>query len=157
MFLKRNKNPRTAGFLAAQMLSVLSADKELPTMEPENTIITFVPRSRNAVLRYGFDQARLLAEALSERTGIACEETVRRRRNGREQKKLNAAQRKRNVKHLFEPIANIDEAVSGKNIILIDDIVTTGASMAACVSYLVRARAGKIICLSVAAVYKDKS
>ena len=150
MFLKRNKNPRVAGFLAGQLKSVLDADKDLPELDAENTVITFVPRGRKAVIEHGFDQSRFIAEALSEKTGIPWAETVRRARGGREQKKLSAAERQKNVRGLYEAADEIETLVSGKNVILIDDIVTTGASMAACARYLVRARARAVICLSVA-------
>jgi predicted amidophosphoribosyltransferase len=46
--------------------------------------------------------------------------------------------------------------VRDKYVVLIDDIVTTGASMAACVSLLIRARARAVVCLSVCYTEKEK-
>ena len=154
MFIKRNRNPRVSGFLASQLASVLEADKELPSLDAENTVITFVPRGREAVAKYGFDQSMLLAQSLSERIGIPWIRALRRVRGGREQKKLSAVQRQKNVKSLYEPEDTLGEMVAGKNVILIDDTVTTGASMAVCTKQLIRARAKAVICLSIGTTEK---
>ena len=154
MFIKRNKNPRVSGFLAAQLASVLEADKDLPVLDAENTVITFVPRGREAVIKYGFDQSMLLAQALSSKMGIPWIRAVRRVRGGREQKKLSAAQRQKNVKGLYAPEDTLEAAVANKNVILIDDVVTTGASMSVSTKLLIRARARTVICLSVGATEK---
>lgn len=154
MFIKRNRNPRVSGFLAAQLASVLEADKELPSFDAENTVITFVPRGRKAVTKHGFDQSMLLVEALSDKTGIPWIRAMRRVRGGREQKKLTAAQRQKNVKGLYEPEERLEDIVAGKCVILVDDVVTTGASMAVCTKQLIRARARSVICLSVATTPK---
>lgn len=150
MFIKRNKNPRVAAFFASQIENSLAVDEDLPKLSAEDTVISFVPRGRKAVLRYGFDQSELIAKELSRIMGIPCERTVLRRRGGKTQKKLNAKQRLKNVKKLFEPAEDIKDLVSGRKVILVDDIVTTGASMAACTSLLIRARARAVICVSVA-------
>lgn len=155
MFLKRNKNPRVAGFLASQLVSVMYADEELPELTADNTLVTFVPRGRKAVLTHGFDQAELISKAFAEKMGFEMRRTIRRSRGGREQKRLNANDRAKNVKRIFEADGENISHVRDKYVILIDDIVTTGASMAACVSLLVRARAGAVICLSVA--YTEKT
>ncbi len=156
MFIKRNKNPRVAGFLASQLLSVIKADGELPMLTPENTLVTFVPRGKRAVLKHGFDQAELIARAFADRSGFEFQRTIRRRRGGGEQKRLSAKDRSKNVKRLFEADEENIDRVRDRYVILVDDIVTTGASMAACVSILIRARAGAVICLSVATTEKEK-
>ncbi|MBQ7384475.1 MAG: ComF family protein [Clostridia bacterium] len=157
MFIKHNKNPRVTAFLASQLAAILRSDKDIPELCADNYVITFVPRGRRAVIEKGFDQSELLVRALSEKLGIPWAITLRRKRGGREQKKLNASQRVRNVKGLFEPVAALEETVGGKRIILVDDIVTTGASMAACISYLTRAGARETVCLSVASTENTKS
>ena len=148
MLLKRNKNPRVTNFLASQMLSVILADSELPRCDAESAVICFVPRSRRAVIKNGVDQSAELASALSALSKIPCVLAFERAKSGKEQKKLSAAERVKNTKKLFA-IRDASE-ISGKTVILVDDVVTTGASMAACVPHLIRARASAVICLSVA-------
>ncbi|MBO5683157.1 MAG: ComF family protein [Clostridia bacterium] len=155
-FIKRNENERISGFLAEQMYLVLRADKDLPPLDADSFVITFVPRGRRAVLKYGVDQSRELALALSRISNIPFAETTNRLRGGKEQKKLTAAQRRKNVQKLFVPCEDIDASVGGKTVILIDDVVTTGASMSAAVHHLIRARAGAVICLSVASTPDNK-
>ena len=154
MLLKRNKNPRVTGFLASQMLSVLRADKDLPKLDTDSAVICFVPRSKKSVKRHGVDQSEELARALSEQMGIPLVPALARVKGGKEQKRLSAAERVKNTKKLFA-IRDASE-ISGKTVILVDDVVTTGASMAACVPHLIRARAAAVICLSVASTQLSK-
>ena len=97
-----------------------------------------------------------LSGELAKAMGLPCLTCLTRVRGGKEQKRLNAAQRAKNVKKLYAPIESLDSAVGGKNVIIIDDVVTTGASMAACVSYLIRAGARKVIALSLASTEENK-
>ena len=154
--LKREKNPRITGFLAAQMLSVINADKELPSIDPQSAVICFVPRSKRAVKKHGVDQSMELASALSEQSGVPLVVALERVKGGREQKKLSAAERVKNVKRLFTVRDGVAADIAGKTVILVDDVVTTGASMAACVPHLIRARATAVICLSVASTELSK-
>ena len=156
MLLKRDKNPRITGFLTSQMLSVINADKELPSIDEQSAVICFVPRSKRAVKKYGVDQSRELASALSEQSGVPLVFALERIKGGKEQKKLTAAQRVKNVKALFTICDGAEADIAGKTVILVDDVVTTGASMAACVPHLIRARATAVICLSVASTELSK-
>ena len=156
MLLKRNKNPRVTGFLASQMHTVLTLDKELPPLDADTAVVSFVPRSRRAVLKHGVDQSEELARALSEASGIPFVSALRRVKGGKEQKKLSAAARVKNTKKLFALADGAESLVSGKAVILVDDVVTTGASMAACVPHLIRARAAFVVCVSVASTELSK-
>ena len=156
MFIKRHRNPRVTRFLAEQLASVIRADKELFELGAENTVITFVPRSRRAVTEHGFDQSELLAHALSDTLGIPAVRTVARVRGGREQKRLSASERVSNVSTAFEACPTLSALLEGKRVILVDDIVTTGASMAACLPHLRRAGARETVCLSVASTELSK-
>ena len=156
MLIKRNQNPRVTGFLASQMLAVLNADAELPTVSAESAVICFVPRSKRARLKHGVDQSEELARALSEQSGIPLAVALERVKGGKEQKKLGAAERVKNTKKLFAICVGAETEISGKTVILVDDVVTTGASMSACVPHLIRARASAVVCLSVASTPLSK-
>ena len=149
-FIKKNKNPRVSAFLAEQMRQSLLSDGYLPTLLREDTLITYVPRGKKAITKYGFDQSALLAQCLSEKMDIPIFPLLRRAFSAREQKKLDAAQRAKNVKNLFEVAPEHYDKIKGKRVILIDDIVTTGASMAGCTRALIKAGAISVIALSVA-------
>ena len=100
------------------------------------------------------DQSEELARTLSEQMGIPLVPALERVKGGKEQKRLSAAERVKNTKKLFA-IRDASE-ISGKTVILVDDVVTPGASMAACVPHLIRARAAAVICLSVASTQLSK-
>ncbi|MBE6597483.1 MAG: ComF family protein [Ruminococcaceae bacterium] len=149
MFLKHNSTPRVAGFVAGQLAHILKSDAELPQISSEDTVVTFVPRSRSAILKYGHDQSEMLAKELAERCELPFEVLLERKKGGKVQKKLNAKERAKNARKLYS-LSVRDENVKGRTVVLVDDIVTTGASMAACVSPLVKAGARYVVCLSVA-------
>ena len=151
IFIKKNNNTRVSRFLAVQLSSVLSADEDISEMISSDCVVCYVPRSRSAVLKYGHDQSQLLAQALSEELGCTFIPALRRsKRSSRAQKKLSADKRAKNVRNMFETEPELSAEIKGKRVVLVDDIVTTGASMGACARVLIRAGAVAVICASVA-------
>lgn len=109
----------------------------------DDCILTWLPRSRASVKKYGHDQAKMLCLELSRTLGIASLPLLI-RKGGKEQKKLDNKKRASNIESsvfLNEKLLgvnigrksrkslNISELIEGKTIIVIDDIITTGASM----------------------------
>ena len=136
-------------FLATQMLPALRELLMESGAEESQACITYVPRSRCARRENGADQAELLAKALSEASQIeVCRFISRNRGQNKPQKSLSPTARVQNAKQSFA-IAN-DVSREGKTVFLVDDIVTTGASMAACARLLRRSGAKAVYCLSVA-------
>lgn len=80
----------------------------------------------------GFNQARLLADGLSQATGIPVLELLRRLRNTRPQWTLGREERLRNLRGVFAALS----AARGKRLLLIDDVCTTGASLESCAQVL---------------------
>jgi ComF family protein len=116
------------------------------------TVITFLPRSRKKVLRYGFDQARELAMALSQRTGYPMLPLLKRVRDGKAQKSLTVKERRENLRGAFALVGDPTDCC----VVLVDDIVTTGAGMAEAVRMLKGAGAVEVLCLSIAVTAKKK-
>lgn len=147
--LKDAKDDTLSAFLIKSFAERLRAECRAGKMKEETLLITFVPRSRKTVLKSGSDQAKQLAKALSEEIGVAWETLiVRKRFAGKEQKKLSPSARSKNAKKQFFLFPGVN--VSGKTILLLDDVVTTGATMAVCAKLLLHAGAEKVLCLSVA-------
>lgn len=149
-FLKRNPNRRMARFIAEELKSAILTELEIlgKASFREDCLLVSVPRGRSAKNTYGFDQAELICREISRCTGIPFVPVLRRRLGGKEQKKLDRDRRFRNIRHLFR-LAD-EGAVRGKCVLLFDDVVTTGASMAACVNLLKKADASSVICLCIA-------
>jgi ComF family protein len=117
--------------------------------EGEPMAVTYLPRTRKAKAKYGTDQAEALARMLAEVSGGRFERAlVRSKRGEREQKKLTSAGRIRNAKTAFCLHPRVD--LRGYTVILVDDIVTTGASMAAGARLLRAAGAKRILCAAIA-------
>lgn len=149
-FIKRNPNRRVSSALACELADAVFEELAVLGIEDatQSCVLVGVPRGRAAKNRYGFDQSERIVQALSARTGIPFAMAVRRRIGGREQKKLGQGERFRNIRRLF--FVKDKQAVRGKCVLLFDDVVTTGASMAACVKLLQEAGAKSMICLCLA-------
>lgn len=147
--IKNSPARRCTDFLAQEMaerLRPLTADG---VILPVRTVIVYIPRGHSAALQTGTDQAKRLASAFSELTGIPVSHAVARRWGKKKpQKKLDRNERRRNAKRSYRLRKNI--SLNGKDVILIDDIVTTGSSMAATAKLLRGAGAENIYCFAVA-------
>ena len=107
-------------------------------------IISWVPLSRKRLRIRGYDQAKLIAQALSRETGITCERTLKKTVNNPAQSGTGGPEkRKANVKNVYE--AFNPENIKGKRILLVDDIVTTGSTLSECARVLHENGASEII------------
>lgn len=95
-------------------------------------IITFSPRRKSQIRSYGFDQAEEMAKAISIKTNIPHRRLLKRRGFSNPQKKLGAKSRKKNIIGKFYCTENLQ----GKRILLVDDVVTTGATVGECAKML---------------------
>lgn len=110
-------------------------------------IIVPVPLSIKSKRKRGYNQTELIAETVSEKLGIPVCCVVRKIRETAEQKALNGAERMLNLENAFE--VSSPETVKGKNILLIDDVCTTGSTFSEITAVLKNSGAGKIFCASV--------
>ena len=98
----------------------------------------------------GFNQADLLARGISRRLGVPVAHALRRTRSTDVQAGLSNAGRRRNVTHAFR--VRRGASVGGQRILLIDDVMTTGSTAAACAQALKRAGAARVVLVTVARV-----
>lgn len=115
--------------------------------------ITWVPRDPKSVRRFGFDQARLIALYLSQRCSISARELVKRVGKARMQKTLDKEGRRLNVKNKFF----CPEEVFGGEVILVDDMVTSGATVNEVSRALRAAGFDSVLVLSLASADKRPS
>lgn len=92
-----------------------------------------VPLSRARLRERGFNQAALLAGGLSSVTGWPVADVLARRRTGRRQAGLGRLGRSENVRSLF--VHRFPASTAG-SALLVDDVVTTGSTAAACAAAL---------------------
>ena len=111
--------------------------------------ITWVPVSARRLRKRGYDQSRLLAEKLAQRTGLPCEALLKKVRHTRPQSLTgDYSKRKANAKDAYRCTA--PELAKGKRILLVDDIVTSGATLSECARMLRAAGAAEVFAAAVA-------
>jgi ComF family protein len=96
----------------------------------------------------GFNQSDLLAREIGRRWGVAVRGIVRRRRATAPQAGLTSSQRRLNVRGAFE--VKRGTSLKGMRILLVDDVLTTGATASACARALKRAGASQVSFLALA-------
>jgi len=112
-------------------------------------IITWTPLSRRRLRQRGYDQARILAEETAKRLGLPCERLLEKRVNTRPQSGIRDAEKRRqNAKGVYACCA--PEKLGGKRILLIDDIVTTGATLSECALTLKKAGCAEVFAAAAA-------
>lgn len=147
--IKQERTRRTVDFLARELVPSVQALLLEQRLLPENTVLTYVPRATAARLEYGTDQARELAAALARELSIPMLPLLERiSGRGHAQKHLNSAERIKNAKKTYR-VCDCKGA-KGKTVLLVDDIVTSGATMASCSRLLKRAGARRIFAVAVA-------
>ena len=113
-------------------------------------LLTWAPVSRARKRARGYDQAELLCREIGKQLGLEPVRTLRKIRNAPAQSTLaDAAQRRANVSGAYR--ADHPERFSGKRILIIDDIVTTGATLAACSQTLLLSGAAGVVYAAFAA------
>lgn len=146
--LKRDNRADIREFLKDELLKSIN-NKGIDYSE---FIITNIPRRRASVKKYGFDHTKELAKLLCKETGIkyvsllnSCSKKDQKKNKTREQRIANAQ---------FTYRKRMPD-ISGKSVFLLDDIVTTGASLGTAATLIHGLGAKKIVGLTVAIAYKD--
>lgn len=113
----------------------------------KDVFITPIPLHARREKKRGYNQSKLLAQELSKRTGILhIDEILSRKIYTKPQFQLTKEERKNNLKNAFK----VNKDVKGKNILLVDDITTSGATMRECGKILKRSGAKKVLGIALA-------
>ena len=127
---------------------------KLLQMHPEGfDCITWVPVSEIRKLTRGYDQVQLLAKAVGRELGMDPVPLLKKVRHNRPQSGIyGAAKRRANVLGAYREENR--EQIIGKRILLLDDILTTGATAGECARVLLTCGAKEVHCAAVAAARK---
>jgi competence protein ComFC len=131
--------------LGRLLLEVLPRDQSFD-------LVTAMPMHWYRRWERGFNQADLLAKPVARKYGLKVAPLLRRVRLGKRQAGLGATERHKNLKGAFQLARNA--RVEGKRILLIDDVLTTGTTLAAATAVLKDAGAKWVSVLTVARVMR---
>ena len=107
--------------------------------------ITYVPITEERFRERGFDQSRYICEILAEKSGRMLLPLIKRNYQGKRNSESNLEDRKgRGDK--YSPEEKYIPYIKGKNLLLVDDILTTGATLSECTRVLKNAGAAKVYC-----------
>ena len=147
--LKQQRDPRAEAFIAKELQPMLQRLMLQEGILPQRCTVTYLPRATSPRLQSGTDQAKEIARALADELEISWERLIQRKLwRGKRQKRLSFAGRLKNAKDTYRIKKGTD--LQGRDVLLVDDIVTSGAGMAVCTRLLRRAGAGRVFCVSVA-------
>ena len=124
----------------------------LPLLEDyaDADALCYVPMTRSSEEERGYNQAELLAKHLSDWSEIEVLHCVKKSKETESQKTLNYQKRKSNLKGVFR--VEDKKKIQGKNVVVIDDVLTTGATANELARCLKKAGANRVYVLTVASV-----
>ncbi|MBQ7604819.1 MAG: ComF family protein [Clostridia bacterium] len=145
--MKRRRNVPAARLLASATVKKAMRVGGIP----KDAIVSFVPRSPEKKRKYGTDQAEELAAEVCSFAGLdGPVKLIKHRSFTKEQKTLGATGRAKNARTSYAPVKGCGKKIDGRCVLLVDDVVTTGATLNACAGILTRCGAAGVICLAAA-------
>lgn len=143
-------NDRSNAVAYGRLLAFMLLEK-YPQM-PE--MITWVPISSLRRFSRGYDQAELLAKAIGVQLGIPVVSTLKKTRHTRPQSTLaDAAQRRANILGAYK--TKNPRVIAGKQLLVVDDVITTGATASECAKILLASGAAQVHFVAIATTSND--
>ena len=142
-FCKQYRNKDTFKYLSQEMANGLCHSTD------ENTVITAIPRAKSKKRKIGHDQSLEIAKGISDKLGIEYIDVLYHTGN-KSQKTLTVMQREANAQKSYKIKSGCVPLIKGKNILLVDDVITTGATAIRCAKLLKSkgAKTVNMICIS---------
>ena len=141
--LKRKNLSRLQSFLSEECARL--AKEEI--REGENAVIVYPPRSKHGLMKYGFDQAKILANGMGKILDLPVADIFLHKGSG-EQKTLSAIERMKNASGAYFLKEGAD--LKGTTVIIVDDVVTSGSTALALCRLSSSAGAKRTVVVSVA-------
>ena len=160
----KNGNQRLAFFFGEQMAAEFLtrfADSLSAWATPETPLLVVpVPLTKTKRKRRGYNQAEILADVVTnclQKAGVAVvqdNDVLQKTRDEEQQKHLDVAGRIENAQGAYH--LHKRALCRGKTVLLIDDVLTTGATGSACAKHIQNAGATRVLLLTVAALQEQK-
>ena len=121
-----------------------------PALRGTATVVQAVPTTKGRLRERGYNQAALIARAFAHSTSLPFVEWLERAPSASSQTTLQPAKRSANVAGAFRLSEEHYSAVEGQQILLVDDVLTTGATVSECAETLAGAGAASVCVLTYA-------
>jgi len=144
--LKYDGWPELAGEMAERMVKMIQAEG----LSVDNLPLIPIPTTSRRLRARGYNQAERLARAISVRLGSPLVEALGRREGGTSQISLDRGARRENVRQAFHLLPDLKSVLRGKEVVLVDDVLTTGATSLAAAEILVEGGAAGVHLLTFA-------
>ncbi|MEL6539728.1 MAG: phosphoribosyltransferase family protein [Bacteroidota bacterium] len=143
--LKYGNKPQVGSFLGKKHGTVLA---QMPWCQKFDLIVP-IPLHSTRIRQRGYNQSSLFAQGLSEVLGVPWEDTyLRRIKKTTTQTKKSRFERLQNVADAF--CITVPQAISDRHILLVDDVITTGATLSSCGKVLMTANAKSLSVATIA-------
>ena len=136
---------RLSGLFSSLLIDFI---KDNPEILKDIDLLVPVPLGKNRLRERGYNQSSMLTRPISEEFGVLSVDALAKKKSTPPQSELKRESRLINLKGAFEMRPDI--SVNGKNILIIDDVFTTGSTINECASVLKDAGAGRIYSLTLA-------
>jgi len=145
---------RSETYLASYLGALLSSFAGEWIKNPKDFIVMPVPIHRRRLRERKFNQSLVLARILTSDLGTKLNYlSLIRNRDTKAQTGLNREERRKNVKNAFS--ITDKQVTEGKEILLVDDVFTTGHTLNECAKTLKKSGARRVICLTLARTLFD--
>lgn len=143
--LKYDGWPELAGPMSERMVAALGRGDV-----GEGAVVVPVPTTPGRARARGYNQAELLARGVSERLGCPLVLALERPEDGGTQVALHRSERRANVQGAFRPSPSRGLEVRGRSVVLVDDVLTTGATACSAAESLAQTEATGVLLLTFA-------
>jgi len=147
--LKKTQDNDIIDTMSAEMAQTLRSRCDAAAID----VVTYIPMRKKEWRRRGYNQSQLLAQAVAEHLGIPCRPLLTKLYDTASQKTLKMHCRKGNLLGVFD----VTEKVEGLNILLVDDVITTGSTFHECAKMLKIREAASVTALAFAATIPKES
>lgn len=128
--------------------TLLAAESKVHALVQTADYVAAVPISRKRRAARGYNQSELIARALAQQCGGTYAEVLEKHVHNLEQSALTRQERLENVIGVYRITNRVN--LCGKSILLVDDIVTTGATLCACAEVLYQAGVAQVTAIAFA-------
>lgn len=141
--IKYHKKTKLAEFFGSKLAEDMQSDAQFDFIVP-------VPLHPKKLRKRGYNQATVISKGISQSLGVQLNEKILKRiKHNPSQTTVNKFDRWENVRSIFEVVK--PERIKNKHILLVDDVLTTGATIEACLKQLLKVEGCKVSVATLAA------